>query len=184
VARKLFAERGYAATAIEEVARKARVTRGALYHHFRDKQDLFTAVFLGEEQKLISEIALEAAKNPDAWNRLVSGCKAFLDACLDPAVQRIVLTDAPAVLGWERWREIDAEYGLRMVREGLAAAIDGGFIEKQPVEPLAHLLLGALNEAAMLTAHSRDGSPERKEVAGSVMRLLSGLRIGRARKSG
>jgi AcrR family transcriptional regulator len=174
VARRLFAERGYAATGIEEVARKARVTRGALYHHFRDKHDLFTAVLMDEERKLTERIARAAVGQGDPWASLVAGCEAFLDACLDPAVQRIILTDAPSVLGSERWREIDAEYGLRLLREALNAASAAGVIRPAPIEPLAHILLGALNEAAMLTAHTPGA---RAEVGRSVMSLLSGLRV-------
>ncbi len=176
VARKLFAERGYARTGIEDVARKARVTRGALYHHFRDKQDLFIAILQAEEQKLAQTITLAAIEEPDAWSRLVAGCQAFLDACRDSGLQRIMLIDAPAVLGWARWRKIDAEYGLRLVSDGLAAAIEAGFIERQPVDTLAHILLGALDEAAMLTANARDASAA-SQVGETVMRLLSGLRV-------
>src|SRR5579864_2130574 len=100
VARKLFAERGYAETATEEVVRRARVTRGALYHHFRDKQDLFKAVLREEQMKLAASIKAVAARQADPWRSLIAGCHAFLDACLDPAMQQILLTDAPAVLGW------------------------------------------------------------------------------------
>ncbi len=180
VARKLFAERGYADSGIEEVAQKARVTRGALYHHFRDKQDLFAAVLENEERSLTGKIALAAAKAPDAWARLVAGCEAFLDAALEPAIQRIMLIDAPAVLGWARWREMDANYGLRLTREGLQAAVDEGFIERQPLAPLAHILLGAIDEAAMLTAHAQNPAATKAEVSASIMRLLSGLKIRRA----
>src|SRR6516165_10537526 len=104
VARKLFAERGYTEAATEEVVRRARVTRGALYHHFRDKQDLFRAVLHEEERKLAGTVTAAAATEPDPWRALKAGSEAFLDACLDPAVRQIVLIDAPAVLGWEDYR--------------------------------------------------------------------------------
>src|SRR5713101_2324271 len=100
IARKRFADHGYADTATEEVVRRARVTRGALYHHFRDKQDLFKAVLHEEEQRLARKIAETALAQSDPWSQLISGSQAFLDACLDPGVQQIVLIDAPAVLGW------------------------------------------------------------------------------------
>jgi AcrR family transcriptional regulator len=176
IARRLFTEHGYGDTSIEDVARKARVTKGALYHHFRDKQALFAAVFEAEELRLVEGITVAGMKEGDAWGRLVAGCRAFLEACNDPAIQRIVLIDAPSVLGWERWREIDAQYGLRLVSEGLQAASEAGLIECGPVAPLAHILLGALNEAGMLMAHAGQGSAAKGEVSATVMRLLSGLR--------
>ncbi|HEY6419540.1 MAG TPA: helix-turn-helix domain-containing protein [Candidatus Binataceae bacterium] len=176
VARRLFAERGYADTGIEDVARRARVTRGALYHHFRDKQALFAAVFEDEERKLAQSLVAAASAEPDAWRRMVRGCAAFLDACLNPAVQRIVLIDAPAVLGWERWRKVETEYNLRLIHDGLQACIDEGSIEPQPVLALAHMLLGAFNEGAMMIAHADDEAAAKREVEESVRRLFSALK--------
>jgi AcrR family transcriptional regulator len=178
VARKLFAERGYAETATEEVVHRARVTRGALYHHFRDKQDLFKAVLHEEQLKLASLIKTVALREPDPWRALVAGCHAFLDACLDSAVQQIVLIDAPAVLGWEGWREADASYYLHGVKNAIQAAIDAQLIPAQAVDPLAHILLGALNEAAMLIAHAEDEEAARRDVSAVVDRLLGGIRTG------
>src|SRR5277367_6672838 len=178
-ARKLFARLGYAATDIETVARRTRVTRGALYHHFKDKQDLFSAVFDLEEQKLTQIIAeaAGAAASQSAFDGLLAGSNAFLDACLDPAVQRIVLIDALAVLGWERWREIDAKYNLRLVIAALQVAMDQGIIARGPVDSLAHLLIGAVTEAAIFIAHAEDKPAARREVGHNVEQLLSGLRI-------
>jgi AcrR family transcriptional regulator len=176
VARRLFAERGYAATSTDEVVHRARVTRGALYHHFRDKQDLFKAVFLEEQQKLARRIAEAGTANTDPWQRLLAGSQAFFDACLDPAVQQIVLLDAPSVLGWERWREIDASYYLAGTKAGLLAAMEAGVIERQPVDALAHVVFGALNEAAMLIAHADDQAAARKEVSVAIDRLFNALR--------
>src|SRR5271154_5485497 len=124
VARRLFAEQGYTATATEEVVRRARVTRGALYHHFRDKQDLFKAVLDDEQVKLAASIKAVAARETDPWRALMAGCHAFLDACLDSSVQQILLIDAPAVLGWEGCREADAMYYLESVKAAIQAAID------------------------------------------------------------
>jgi AcrR family transcriptional regulator len=178
VARKLFAERGYAETATEEVVRRARVTRGALYHHFRDKQDLFKAVLHEEQLKLASSIKTVALRESDPWRALIAGCHAFLDACLDSAVQQIVLIDAPAVLGWEGWRETDASYYLAGVKAAIQAAIDARLIPAQAVDPLAHIILGALNEAAMLIAHADDEEAARRDVSAIVDRLLAGIRTG------
>ena len=176
-ARKLFARYGYADTDIETVARRTRVTRGALYHHFRDKQDLFSAVFDLEEQKLAQTIGAAAVSQAGTWEGMLAGCNAFLDACLDPAVQRIALIDALAVLGWERWREIDTRYNLRLVTAALQAAVDQGIIASGPIDSLAHLLIGALTEAAIFIAHADDKPAARREVGANVAQLLSGLRI-------
>jgi AcrR family transcriptional regulator len=176
VARRLFAEHGYAATATEEVVRRARVTRGALYHHFKDKQDLFKAVYDEEQKKLAERTALAAATAPDAWSALLVGTNASLEACLEPAVHRIVFIDAPAVLGLEKWRESDQSYYLNGMKAAVQAAMDQGQIERQPVDPLAHLILGALTEAAMLVAHAEDKESTRRQVSVAVTRLLEGLR--------
>jgi len=181
IARKLFAERGFADTATEEVVRRARVTRGALYHHFKDKLALFKAVLEEEENKLLGKIGEASLRGRDAWERFRFGCEAFLDACLDPAMNRIVLVDAPSVLGREAWREMDERYGIGSVRAALQAVMDAGLIAAQPVDPLAHILLGALNEAAMLIAHAPDKSASRAEVGASIKRLMEGLLIKRPR---
>jgi AcrR family transcriptional regulator len=176
-ARDLFAAQGYQETSIEAVARASRVTRGALYHHFKDKQDLFSAVFDLEEQKLTTTVAQAAAGNSSPWDGILAGCNAFLDACLDPAVQRIVLIDALAVLGWDRWREIDAKYNLQLLTAALQGAMDQGILARGPVDSLAHLLMGAMTEGAIFIAHAEDKPRARREVGGNVAQLLSGLRI-------
>jgi AcrR family transcriptional regulator len=174
--RELFAERGYAAVGTEEIVRRARVTRGALYHHFRDKRDLFRAVHEEAERGLVESIAEGIAGIEDPWEVLVAGLRRFLDACTDPALMRITLRDAPAVLGWEEWREIDAKYGLGIVVFGLENAMNAGVLRRQEVRPLAHLILGALGEAAMLIASADDPAVAREEVEGPVLALLEGLR--------
>jgi AcrR family transcriptional regulator len=179
VARELFAERGFAAVSTEEIVQRAGVTRGALYHHFRDKRDLFRAVFEAVEQRVVEKIAGVALSEADLWERQLVALRAFLDVCLEPDVQRIVLVDAPSVLGLETWREIEAAYGLALVRTGLQSVMDAGLIERQPVEPLAHLIFGALTEAGLMIARSDDVELARADVGASVERLLEGLRIDR-----
>jgi AcrR family transcriptional regulator len=177
VARELFAERGYAGTFTDEVAERAGVTRGALYHHFPSKKDLFQAVHEELEKELAFKAGVAATKaQGGSWEQLREGCQAFLDICLEPAIQQIVLLDAPSVLGWETWREIDAKYGLGLLRVGLQAAMDDGVIERQPADALAQVLLGALNEAAMLIARAEDVASARAEVGSSVTGLLDGLK--------
>jgi len=176
-ARALFAQRGYAAVATEEIVQAAGVTRGALYHHFAGKLELFEAVYEDVERELVERIALAAMSGAsDPLAALHAGAQAFLDACEDPAVQRIALLDAPSVLGWERWREIGLRYGFGLVQATVQAAMDAGLIEHQPVVPLSHLLLGAIDEGAMLIARAEDGVAIRQQVGASVARLLDALR--------
>jgi AcrR family transcriptional regulator len=176
-ARELFAGRGYAAVPTEEIVQRAGVTRGALYHHFSDKRDLFRAVVEEVEQETVEKIASAALSESDPWLAQQRALGAFLDVCLEPDVQRIILTDAPSVLGLEAWREIEARYGLALVRAGLGLVMEAGLIAEQPLDPLAHLLLGALAEAGLVIARAEDPKAARAEVGASVERLLDGLRI-------
>jgi len=176
VARELFARKGYAGTSTDEVVRRARVTRGALYYHYRDKKDLFRAVYEDIEQQVAEEVADRAFKKTDAWEQLQEGCRAFLDACMEPAYQKIALQDAPSVLGWPTWREIDAKYGLGLLQGGLVLAMEAGAIEQQPAEPLAHVILASLCEAGLVIAHADNARAARKEMEATLMRLLEGLR--------
>src|SRR5919109_584516 len=176
VARDLFARRGYNDVSTEEIVRRAGVTRGALYHHFRDKRDLFAAVVEQIEQEVMQKVAETALAEGDPWEQQSAAIGAYLAVCLEPAVQRIVLTDAPSVLGLAAGREIEAKYGLALVQAGLRRVMDAGYIEEQPVEPLAHLLLGALTEGGLLIGRSGDRQAARREVGDGLSRLLQGLR--------
>jgi AcrR family transcriptional regulator len=178
-ARALFAERGYAAVGTEEIVRAAGVTRGALYHHFGGKRDLFEAVYERIEVELAQRIAA-GALDSGAAEPLVAmraGAEMFLRAATEPEAQRIVLLDGPAVLGWDRWREIAAEHGLGLIEATLQAAIEAGAIAEQPVRPLAHVLMGALDEAAMLVARAKDPERMRAEVGRTLDALLAGLSV-------
>ena len=175
-ARGLFATRGYANVGTEEIVRAAGVTRGALYHHFSGKADLFRAVVEEVDRDLMARLASVAADANDPIDAMRRGAAAFLDACLDDEVQRITLIDAPAVLGWAQWREIGAQYGVGLVEAVLGAAMEAGQIERQPVRPLAHVLVGALDEAALMVARAEDVTAARAEVGQIVDRLVDGLR--------
>jgi len=169
-ARPLFAQRGYAGVGTEEIARAAGVTRGALYHHFE-------AVYERIEIELAERIASGAlganASSPLAAMR--AGTEMFLLASTEPETQQIVLLDGPSVLGWDRWREIATEHGLGLIEATLAAAVEAGEIDSQPVRPLAHVLMGALDEAAMLVARADDAEQMRAEVGQTLEALLKGL---------
>lgn len=175
-ARDLFAERGFAGVGTEEIVQRAGVTRGALYHHFRGKDDLFRAVYEEVEQELMQQIAEAALGGDDPLAALRAGAAMFLDACLEPHVQRIVLIDAPAVLGWEEWRAIGERYGLGLIVAALEAGMESGALARQPVRPLAHILMGALDEAALLVARAEDVEHTRREVGETVERLIGALR--------
>jgi AcrR family transcriptional regulator len=172
-ARALFAERGYAAVSTAEIVDRARVTRGALYHHFKDKRALFEAVHEQLEAELVTEIGRGLAGDAPArsFELLLAGTDLFLDACDEPAFARIALQEAPSVLGWQRWREIDAQYSMGLITGVLTQGMKTGELRAQPVEPLAHLLLGALGEAGLLIA---SGVP-RAQVRAALLALLEGL---------
>ena len=175
-ARALFAEHGYAGVATEEVVRRAGVTRGALYHYFRDKQDLFRAVFEQTEAEIMQTIIARVEGLTDPMEELAVGVRAFLDACGDPTLMRIGLRDAPGVLGWEEWREIGNRHGLGLVTGALGWAMDEGQIARADVRTLGHLLLAALAEASLLIASADDPRSAREEVERTLMLLIDGLR--------
>ena len=174
--RALFAERGYADTPTEEIVKRARVTRGALYHHFDGKALLFEAVVEQLEGELLEQVITSASKASDPWDFIMRGADAFLDVCLDPSVQRILLLDAPSVLGTEKWRAIDLKYSMGATQQALQAAMDAGAIEKQPVEPLAHLMMGSLHNAGHYIADSDDPKKTRKEIGTTMKKFLEGMR--------
>ena len=175
-ARELFGERGYADVGTEEIVRAAGVTRGALYHQFEDKRELFEAVLEDLESEVIVDTAKKMAGVTDPLEALRRGCIAWLEACARPDIQRILLLDAPAVLGWARWREIGEQHGLGVTIAGLQYAMDEGALAKQPVRPLAHILVGALDEAALYVARADDPDTARAEMVDVLGRLLDSLR--------
>jgi AcrR family transcriptional regulator len=173
--RELFAERGWAATSVDEVVRRAGVTKGALYHHFRDKTDLLRAVYEEQEQRSIEGMLVTVGDTADPLDQLRVGCRAFLTACLDPTFRKIALIEAPAGLGWDEWRAIDARYGFGLLRAGVETAMDAGRLRRMPVEPIAHLLLAALSEAALLLGRADDPEAAFEAIAGTFDALLDGL---------
>lgn len=175
-ARPLFAERGYAAVPAEEIVAAAGLTRGALRHHFGDKRELFRAVFEQLESEITDQVAAAIADAADSRTAATTGLTAFLDACQDPEVIQIALTDAPAVLGWAAWRSIETEYGLGLITAGLDQAMADGVITPQPVDVLARLILSAVIEAALLIAQAPDDSTARADSEHALLALLTGLR--------
>ncbi|WP_232078833.1 TetR/AcrR family transcriptional regulator [Mycobacterium florentinum] len=177
-ARPLFASPGFAEVSLETIVHDAGVTRGALYHHFADKTELFAAVFEKVEGEMADRMgeAIAAAGETDPVEIMRLGSAFWLDACADPEVQRIVLMDAPGVLGWERWSEIGQRYNIGLVRSLITAAIESGRIPPQPVEATALTMLGALREATLFIARADDQRQARKDAGAVINRLVDSLR--------
>lgn len=176
-ARRLFTERGYHNVGIREFAAAAGVTRGAIYHHFGDKETLFLAVFNAVRQDLVDQAAQRhlSPDRPDRWTQLRADLQIALDDATRPDVQRIRLIDGPAVFGWARWRELGSRSSLDAIRKGLAESMRAGLIREQPVDALAHLIHGASSEASLLIAHSPEPERTRAEVGAALESLLMGL---------
>ena len=173
-ARSLFAERGYHGTAAEEIVRRAGLTRGALYHHFEDKKDLFRAVVDEMEGEIDEEIEEAERAQSGLPEAVMAGYRAFIDAVLDPEMRRTFFLDGPSVLGWE-WHQIDARHAVGKIEEGLEALIAEGFMEPQPIKAMARLINGVLLEAAFFVATSEDPQAARDEIWDAMERLLGGL---------
>ncbi|MFL6023338.1 MAG: TetR/AcrR family transcriptional regulator [Marmoricola sp.] len=173
--RRLFAERGYDAVAAEEIVTEAGVTRGALYHHFDGKAGLFEAVFIGIEAGLVQEFLDEGFLAGDPLDAMRSGITRFLQLSLESGVQRIALIDAPVVLGWKRWHEIEAEHGLGLIQAGLDAAVTAGRIKDLPTAELANAFLGALVESALAVARASDPVTAQRNAEKVLVALLDGL---------
>lgn len=175
VGRRLFAARGYDGTSIEDVLREARVSRGALYHHFASKDALFAAVLETVEADVARVIGKAAAGIADPVDSFRAGCDAWLRLARDPEVRRIALLDAPAVVGWQQWRAIDERYAFGMLKAGLQAAAAAGRIRADLVDVLAHMLLAALAEVALVVARAGDGTKAVQQGRAAVHELLDRL---------
>ena len=178
-ARTLFEERGFAGVGTDEIARAAGVTRGALYHQFDGKLELFAAVFEQVEAQIAERIgaAVSVVEAEDMAKALHVGVDAWLEASGEPSVQRLILIEAPAALGWERWREIGRRYGVGLVEGAVEGAIAAGVMAEQPVGPIAHLLIGALEEAVLYAARAEDQERATEEVRDALHALIEALLI-------
>ena len=175
-ARQLFGAKGYADTSLDDIVQASGVTKGALYHHFSGKEELFRVVFESVKRELSRAMA-ETQMPPEPWDSLVSGCRTFIELHTDPAVQRIVLVDARAVLGWDAWREVDRQWGTVILRAALRRAMNRGILERQPLNSLAAILSGALTEACTLVVNADDQATTRAEAIALLERLLEGLKV-------
>ncbi|HET6970560.1 MAG TPA: TetR/AcrR family transcriptional regulator [Phenylobacterium sp.] len=175
--RALFAIHGFAGVGAEAIVRAAGLSRGALYHQFADKTELFAAVFEAVEADIIVRIGAKvaAAAPTDPLAAIQVAAAAFLEVSTDPEAQRVVMIDGPSVLGWMRWREIGARYGMRLTQDLIEAAVAAGRIAPQPVDVLAHVLLGAVREGALYLAAAPDPAQARREVGDVVDRMIAAL---------
>jgi AcrR family transcriptional regulator len=176
--RRLFGRDGFAATSVEDLAREARVTTGALYHHFPNKTALFETVFEGVHAEMLEASGRAAAGASDELEALSRGFEAFLDAVLEPDVQQILVTDAPAVLGLPRFTELDERYAVTEIVAALQAATAAGQLSVEDPETIARMLLGALVRGGMLIAGSAEPDRTRDSVARAIRALLAGLAKG------
>jgi AcrR family transcriptional regulator len=175
-ARQLFAEKGYADTSTEEILLAASVSRGAMYHHFAGKAELFAATFEAVEDDLTAAIVAMTASATDPVDGLLLGFDAFLDQCRNPEVQRIVMLDGPTVLGWDAWHEIDERYAFGLIKAALGAVSEQGSLSPDGVEPLAHLLVGAVMQAGMVVARADDPVAAKRAMSATFATLLIPLR--------
>ncbi len=189
-ARALFTAQGFAATGTEEIVAAARMTRGALYHHFQDKTDLFRAV-MEQVAREVAEHLIEAelarpttpaapdtpqAPPADAWDEVRDGLRAFLDLCVvTDDFQRIVLVEGPAVLGPEAWDELVARHGSNLLAVWLSRAVEQGRIVSLPIPPLTRLLIAMISESSLYIARSDDRPAARAEMGAVLARFLTGL---------
>jgi AcrR family transcriptional regulator len=178
-ARKLFAQKGYSGANTGELVQRAKVTKGALYHHFANKRDLYLAVVEDMERELVEHIEAAAAAAPDPWMRLEAMCRAYLDACRDPHLTRVLVLEAPVVLGWKTWCNLEQRYEVAAFSRCLEQAGAAGFGQTalpESRETLAQVILGALTTGARVIATAADPDAARKEVEKTIERLLVGLR--------
>ena len=174
-ARRLFAEKGFAGTSTEEILSEASVSRGALYHHFPSKTDLFQATFEAVEDDLTAQVMTAAATTSDPKRMLERGFEAFLDQCRNPEVQRIVMIDGATVLGWDTWHALDERYGFGAIKGVLALAAEQGAIPSSSVDPMAHLLLGAVMQAGMVVARADDPAAAKRAMTKTFARIIAAL---------
>lgn len=181
ISRALFAEAGFANVSMEEIVGRAGVTRGALYHHFGSKEGLFRAVLDGVQGDVAEKVDQAASRHTSLWDQLTEGCRAFLEASTEPSIQRILLVDAPSVLGWNDWRDSDAANSGRLLEDLIAALIEQGILRPLSASALTHLLSGAMNELAIWITQSEDQASALEQAQAALLEVLVSLKTqGRA----
>lgn len=171
-----FTADGYAATTIDAIAEEARVTKGGVYHHFSDKAELFEAAFVAMQRRLLERIATGLAGIQDPRAAIVAGMNLFLDECAHDDFRRIVLEQAPAALGWARWKKIDEDYFLGLFVTALGRLVATGDYEIPDLALAARVLMAAMDEAALAVAAAPDPAAERGRARTLLQQLLRGFR--------
>ncbi len=179
-ARKIFAKKGYSGANTNELVQRARVTKGALYHHFANKRELYHSVVEDMERELVERLedaaTAAAGGRRDPWERLRAMCRAYLDACRDPALARMLVLEAPVVLGWKTWCDLEQKYEVAAFARCLEEANRDAGALPEPAETLAQVILGALTTGARVIATSADPSAARADIQKTIDRLIAGLR--------
>ncbi|WP_164214930.1 TetR/AcrR family transcriptional regulator [Virgibacillus sp. YIM 98842] len=173
-AKHYFTEKGYAHVSLEDIVQQAKLTRGAVYHHFKNKKGLFLAVFEDIQKEIGEEVEKEAMKSEDLWEQLLNGCRAFLNVASQPDHKRILLIDGPSVLGWDTFRMMDRKYSMNSLRELLTAMQEHKLIQVTCIDALTHTLSGAMNEAVLWIAENNESN----ETIEEVMKVLKALMLG------
>jgi len=176
IARTHFTEYGYANAALEAIVEEAKLTRGAVYHHFRGKKDLFRVVLEDVQREVAERVEREASESEDPWRQLYLGCRAFIMAAVEDRNRRIMLIDGPAILGWETWREMDRRHSMRLLREQLELMREQGHIRRLPLDALTHFISGALNELTLWLANESDQADKLEEAMKVLAAFLEGFK--------
>lgn len=176
---EVFSKDGYKNASMELIVEITGVTRGALYYHFENKLVLFEAVFDNIQAQIADNILDAANKEPDKWNQLIAGCRAFLESCIDPKIQRIAIIDAPSVLDWNTWRKVDSVHGLSLLKSTLSDLRNDGVIETGSLDALAHLLSGAMNEAALWIIQSENHKKSLDESMEMIEMMLNSFKVNK-----
>jgi AcrR family transcriptional regulator len=172
----LFTKRGYAATSLDVIAKRARVTKGALYHHFSGKQALFEAAFQSVELAVVARLNEIVTGPGSAWDRSLAGLQAYIKICMEPSYQRIAIHEGPVVMGWERWREVEEHFSYGIVKAAVESLIEAGEIDELPVEVTSRILFNALSTGATIIAGAEDQKKAGAEVMTTITRVMEGLR--------
>lgn len=172
----LFTKHGYAATSLDAIVKRARVTKGALYHHFSGKQALFEAAFHQVETKTIAQLTKAIGGDGSPWERALAGVQEYIKVCLDPTYQRLVIREAPVVMGIERWREAEERFSYGIVKNVLEQLIEAGELSDVPVEVTARMMFAALSTGATIIAEAGDSKKASAEVLAALIHMLEGHR--------
>jgi len=173
---ELFVIKGFHKTSIEDIVQRARVTRGALYHHFQSKEEMFIDAYTLLVKQLVEVVEKKLSGVKGAWERAVAGSKAFLDYCIDPDYQSIRLDDAIGVLGWKKWRQIDSSYTMKILRDIIQELKESGDFSIDSVDYTANMVYSLLVEAALTIAGAKDREKTHAQMSGIIQKMLSGFK--------